>query len=491
MWDLPDEHSVDYPGSASNSNADSSEYSSARVRSDQSTQSTACFICQARDTIDQEISARWLTARLTNSTRHISQSQLFGVMRCPVHAWRIYAMYAIYTSHTAHAAIGASDIFALQHALNAIVQEFSSLAARLGRRGLHSHSIYSSHSHIDVMPACPLCDEAHSAVEQKALSLFVAAYAAASPAERQNLVWALCPPDHRLIFARMSQISQTSRMTQPLQSEAFPAPPTPRPLTDNDGWWQVPGHSTRGRPFVRSLLGATSSVSALPDHFCPLCWVQAHQEQMLAAVMRQGVPYTEGTEDAVVEVGGERWRFETALAWDIETLCSRHISLVRTQQLSNTPSSADAENMGNAGARLADLWNPSRWPTGALRTSPPEDTCPLCRAISGWDAVRQEGLLRAAGKTLLLEDITAQLREALKGRQTALCLPHWSALTTTADSEALETLLGWQFRFVWALQDRLDAATRRLNAENHTGGEELDAPEPRLAAYLFLAGYPR
>ena len=78
MWNLPDEHAAEYPGSAAN--ADSSARSLARVRSDQP---TTCFICHARDTIDQEISARWLTARLTNHTSPISQSQLFGVYALP------------------------------------------------------------------------------------------------------------------------------------------------------------------------------------------------------------------------------------------------------------------------------------------------------------------------------------------------------------------------------------------------------------------------
>ena len=166
----------------------------------------------------------------------------------------------------------------------------------------------------------------------------------------------------------------------------------------------------------------------------------------------------------MIEVRGERWRFETALAWDVEALCSRHMALVRRARLSATRSSEHAgniENVGNAGARFADFWNPSQWPSGALRATPPEAPCPLCRVLSGWDVVRQEGLLRAAGKTPLVEDITVQLREALKGRQTALCLPHWRDFTATADSAALETLLGWQFRSVWALQDRLDEATRQ------------------------------
>ena len=447
--------------------------------------------------LTREISARWLTARLTNQTSYISQSQLFGVMRCPVHAWRMCATYATYTSQTTYAANGASDIHALQHALNAILQDFAALAARLGRKGLHSHSIHSIHSgypHIGVRPVCPLCGETRSAVEQNALGLFAETYAAANPAERQNLVWALCPSDHRLSFASLSQLSQSRRLA------AFPQPPTPRPLTDHDGWWQVPGHSTRGGPFVRSLLdaaSASSTTSGLPDQFCPLCWAQAYQEQMLAAVMQQGLPYTEGTAGtagAVIEVRGERWRFETALAWDVEALCSRHMALVRTARLSATRSSEHAgniENVGNAEARFADSWNPSQWPRGALRATPPEDACPLCRVLSGWDAVRQEGLLRAAGKTLLLEDITAQLREALKGRQTALCLPHWRDFTTIVDSAALETLLGWQFRSVWALQDRLDEATRQLDHKNRTDGEGSDVLDPRRAAYLFLAGYPR
>ena len=199
-----------------------------------------------------------------------------------------------HTSQTTYAANGASDIHALQHALNAILQDFAALAARLGRKGLHSHSIHSIHSgypHIGVRPVCPLCGETRSAVEQNALGLFAETYAAANPAERQNLVWALCPSDHRLSFASMSQLSQSRRVA------AFPQPPTPRPLTDHDGWWQVPGHSTRGGPFVRSLLDAastTSTTSGLPDQFCPLCWAQAYQEQMLAAVMQQGLPYTEG-----------------------------------------------------------------------------------------------------------------------------------------------------------------------------------------------------
>jgi hypothetical protein len=476
MWNLPGEHSAEYPDSAVNN--DSSARSWARIHSGQS---TTCFVCQARDTIDQDISARWLTARLTNNTHHISQNQLLGVMCCPIHAWRMYATYT-YTSHTAHVANGASDIPALQQTVNTILQDFASLAARLARRGLHSHNFRNSYPHIEVMPACPLCREAHSAVEQKALSLFAESYAAASPAERQSLVWELCPPDHRLGRAYMSPSPHGA---------AFPQPPTPRPLRDNDGWWQVPGHSIRGKPFVRSLLDASSTTGGLPDHYCPLCWAQAYQEQMVVAVMQQGLPYVEGTESAVVEVKSERWRFETAMTWDIETLCSRHMALVRMARQSDHLFSAHGENLGNTGARLADSWNPLQWPSGALRASPLEGTCPLCRVLSGWDAVRQEGLWRAARKTPLLEDITAQLHEALKGRQTALCLPHWRALTTTADSEARATLLGWQFRSVWALQDRLDAAIRQLNYESHADGGGSDALDPRRAAYLFLAGYPR
>lgn len=474
MWDPPDEQSTGHLGSAANAN---SSGHSPPVRSDQS---TTCFICDARDTIDQDISAHWLTARLTNNTHHISQSQLFGVMCCPIHAWRMYATYT--SSHTAHVANGASDIPALQQTVNTVLQDFASLAARLARQGHHSHSIRRSYPHIDVMPTCPLCGEAHFAAEQKALSLFAETYAAASPTERQNLVWALCPSDHRLSFA---YISQTQRL------DAIPPPPTPRPLRDSDGWWQVPGHSIRGKPFVHSLLDASSTSSGLPDHYCSLCWVQAHQEQMLTAVMQQGLPYVDGTESAVVEVKGGRWRFETALTWDVEALCSRHMALVRIARQSDNLSSEHADNLGNVGAELADPWNPSQWPSGALRATPLEGTCPLCRVLSGWDAVRQEGLWRAARKTPLLEDVTAQLREALKGRQTAICLPHWRVLTTTTDSEARETLLGWQFRSMWALQDRLDAAARQLNYENHTDGGGSDALDPRRAAYLFLAGYPR
>ena len=474
LWDPPDEHSAEYFGSARN--ADSSTRSPTRVRFEHS---TVCFICRARDTIDQEISARWLTARLINHTPPISQSQFFGVMRCPIHAWR---MYATYTSHTTHVATDTSDIYALQQVLSVILHDFASLAARLARRSLHSHNIRRRYPHIEVVPACPLCGEAQVAVEQKALRLFVETFVAASPAERQNLVWALCPSDHRLSLAHLSQLRPVA---------AFPPPPMPRPLTGNDGWWQVPGHSIRGRPFVRSMLDASSTTSVLPDLFCPLCWVRAHQEQMLAAVMQQGLPYVEGTESAVVEVRGEQWGFETALAWDVETLCSRHMALVRIAHQSDTPSSEHAGHRENAEVRSADSWNPSQWPSGALWATPPIDTCPLCRVLSGWDVVRQEGLLRAARKTPLLEDITWRLREALKARQTALCLPHWQALTITADSEALETLLGWQFRSVWTLQDRLDAAARQLNDGNPADGGGLEAFDPRRAAYLFLAGYPR
>lgn len=477
MWDPPGEHSAEY--SASAPNADGSARSSAHARSDQS---TICFICGARDTIDQDISTRWLTARLINQTNSISQSQLFGVMCCPIHAWRMYVTYTSHTSHAAPVANGASDIYALQQMLTSVLQDFASLAARLARRRLHSHNTRRHYPHIDAIPACPLCGETRIAVEQKALSVFVETYIAASPAERQNLVSALCPSDYRLGLAHLSRSRPEA---------AFPPPPTPRPLTGNDGWWQVPGHSIRGRPFVRSLLDASSRTSGLPDQFCALCWVRAHQEQMLAAVMQQGLPHADGAESVVVDVKGERWQFETTLSWDVEALCSRHMALVRMVRQSDTPSSEDAEHTGNARARLADLWDPSRWPSGALRITPPEDTCPLCLVLNGWDAVRQEGLLRAARKTLLLEDLTAQLREALKTRQTPLCLSHWRALTITADGEALETLLGWQFRSVWALQDRLDAAARQLYYENHADGGGSDALDTRLAAYLFLAGYPR
>ena len=485
MWNQPDEHSAQYAGSAAN--ADRSTRSSARVRSGQPTQPATCFICDARDTIDREISGRWLAARLIAHTSPISQSQLFGVMCCLVHAWRMYATYAPTSLQTTPMAPGASDIFALQQVLNAIVQEFALLTSRLARRGFHSHSIHHGNRKITGMPTCPLCDEIRPAVDQKALGLFLADYGAANPTERQNLLWALCPSDHRLIFAYVSRTSELSQ-TRPL--EALPPPPTPRPLMDSDGWWQVPGHSTHGKPFVQSLLDPTSD---LPDQFCPLCWAQAHQEHMLAAVMQRGLPYTEDGEDAVVEVGDERWQFETALTWDIETLCSRHMALVRVARLSDTHTSS-SEHTGhtvNAGTRPADPWNPSQWPSGALRATPSEATCPICRILSGWDAVRQEGLLRAARKTLLLEDISAQLREALKGRQTPLCLPHWRSLITTADREALDTLLGWQFRSVWALQDRLDEASRQLNYGHHTDRGEHDATDPRRAAYLFLAGYPR
>ena len=49
-----------------------------------------------------------------------------------------------------------------------------------------------------------------------------------------------------------------------------------------------------------------------------------------------------GPEGTVVEVRGERWRFEIALAWDVEDLCSRHMALVRRARRSDTLSSEHA-----------------------------------------------------------------------------------------------------------------------------------------------------
>lgn len=452
-------------------------------------QTSGCYICQMRDTIAHDMSIHWLSA---NRAR---QSQIIGALCCPVHAWHIREIGKTLRETGMPAGKRTApmrpDIDRLQRALNSTLHDFTILEARIERTGMAGHTPHIPHlrhelspASLTTLPSCPLCsaeptEQAESSENQRALNAFLDTYTRMSPAERQNLVWSLCPQDHRMSEAYLADTSQAAGEHA---LAGFPPAPAPRPRTEDEDWWLVPGYSEGGQPFVRSLLDA---VTAPPGVVCPLCWVRANQEEALVVALRQGSALAA---NQTIAVHGERWRFEAPVTWDIESLCPRHMTLLRM-----TPLDASPDQTGTEEARRGGYLALSQRPVGTLRRTPQKHLCPCCHALNGWELLRIEGLQRAAGGTPLLEDITARLHIALQQRKAPFCLPHWRVIASAASPHVLEALLNGQVHGLRMLSSALAEPAPYVAGMGRQRAAQADSwgIAPDDGAYLFLAGFPQ
>lgn len=409
---------------------------------------STCPLCQLRDVLDRAATARWLADYQAHRVR---RRQLLGVACCPLHVWRLHEVNELADAPpspmTDWAESGAAETDAndvshqslylrlLHWATREILRQFAVADARLERldmRGL----ITKMRGNIvpallRVRPTCPLCAAALEA-ERTALARFAGIWVSATSSERVVLAQRLCPADAQLSAAQVAGLHefQTFDATQPTTGGTY--------------WWQVPVLGMDDRSLVERLLEGTAD---LPDGICPACWARAEHERALVAALPERRRSAEA--DAAWDEEQLRHTSDTVHR-EAAVLCARHAAHAGGVVLEESILAGGLEE-GKMGYRV-----PRVWPTGTLRSTPFEDACFVCQALRGHDVLRLAGLRRAVGFGLFGDDVTRRLSTALNERQTALCLPHWRAVTATGEQEVTWMLLDWQVRSVQALVERLE-----------------------------------
>jgi hypothetical protein len=421
-----------------------------------------CLVCRLRDATDRLATAQWL------ASAQQSQHELFGVLSCPLHAWRAWEVAHLAARPSTGAGEEHRDLAALLvrtlGVLAAQVREVSdhlddtgwraSLTALLGkkRRGL-----------LWERPPCPLCAAVQQGQSDEAevLRTFSACYAQFSPSDRQMVAMGLCPRDRRwchpfirdvAAFLPKPRYSMTGQMSQ---------------------WWLVePAIGGADSAFVRRLLERDPHI---PDEECPACFVRVEHEHALLAELRRKREKGEG-----MLVAG-------ALA---EDLCSRHTALLHLSVETEEAPEGDSAAREGSGTRTFPLC----WPVGTLRPVSREGGCVICTTLWGWNLLRMEGLRRAAGGVFLDVGSAEQLGAALEAHHFLFCLPHWQQITAAALRDITPTLLPTQQQGLLKLLAAAQVHLKELDGQLPEAGAHIETTiaqrDPCLAALAALAGYP-
>jgi hypothetical protein len=421
-----------------------------------------CFVCRLRDAADCLATRAWLASAQQN------QHELFGVLSCPLHAWRAWEVAHPAAQPSTGSGEGHRDLAALLvRTLSVLVAQVREVSDHLGDTGWRASLITLLGKKRRVLlwdrPPCPLC----AAVQQRqsdeadVLHTFSVRYAQFSPSDRQMVAAGLCPRDRR--------------RCQPFIRDVAAFLPKPRYalMGQMSQWWLVePERGGADSAFVRRLLERDPRI---PDKECPLCFVRVEHEHALLAELCRKREKGEG----LLEGG--------AL---VEDLCSRHTALLHLSvETEETPEGDSAARVGGGPLRV-----PLRWPAGMLRPVSRENGCLICTTLWGWNLLRMEGLRRAAGGVFLDVGSAAQLAAALEAHHFLFCLLHWQQITAAALREITPTLLPTQQQ---GLLKRLAASQTHLKEldgqlpETGTHIETASAQrDPCLAALAALAGYP-